>query len=391
MVNNKISEKDQKVLLKALDKIHSVQDEQKRKNFEKMFKKISQDSSLEELLNTFTVAELKEVKKIWNVTLASTAKKNDLIKGIITSMEQDISMGMMYFDSGRVNEIAAFISTPIQNNCSMGTKAITYYRKLGILYTGIIDNNKVVVCPNEFKEIFLELKKDKQFTKTISKNDDILNLTRGYLNIYGALSISQCIELIEKSIECSIEYEWFIQFILQRYAYKNNEFIIYGDYICHTDVYDHIDIADKVQQCNYDYKKFSVDKIKEFGSTNYVNNCNSRIAIKDLLLKSYNMEEYDAEEIIDACEYAIKNDKDVQFVMDYLSHSLVVNDMNIYAKLLKHLISFKEETIHWALKGHTPKEIEALSQIGEVKAKIGRNDPCSCGSGKKYKKCCGKN
>ncbi len=22
--------------------------------------------------------------------------------------------------------------------------------------------------------------------------------------------------------------------------------------------------------------------------------------------------------------------------------------------------------------------------------KIGRNDPCSCGSGKKYKKCCGK-
>jgi preprotein translocase subunit SecA len=23
-------------------------------------------------------------------------------------------------------------------------------------------------------------------------------------------------------------------------------------------------------------------------------------------------------------------------------------------------------------------------------AKVGRNDPCSCGSGKKYKKCCGR-
>jgi uncharacterized protein YecA (UPF0149 family) len=22
--------------------------------------------------------------------------------------------------------------------------------------------------------------------------------------------------------------------------------------------------------------------------------------------------------------------------------------------------------------------------------KVGRNDPCTCGSGKKYKKCCGK-
>ncbi|MBW1776499.1 MAG: SEC-C domain-containing protein [Deltaproteobacteria bacterium] len=26
----------------------------------------------------------------------------------------------------------------------------------------------------------------------------------------------------------------------------------------------------------------------------------------------------------------------------------------------------------------------------KVDAKIGRNDPCSCGSGKKYKKCCGR-
>ena len=25
------------------------------------------------------------------------------------------------------------------------------------------------------------------------------------------------------------------------------------------------------------------------------------------------------------------------------------------------------------------------------KNKIGRNDPCTCGSGKKYKQCCGKN
>ena len=26
----------------------------------------------------------------------------------------------------------------------------------------------------------------------------------------------------------------------------------------------------------------------------------------------------------------------------------------------------------------------------EAERKIGRNEPCSCGSGKKYKKCCGK-
>ena len=35
------------------------------------------------------------------------------------------------------------------------------------------------------------------------------------------------------------------------------------------------------------------------------------------------------------------------------------------------------------IEGHTPLHRET--------PKIGRNDPCPCGSGKKYKKCCGRN
>ncbi|MQK95709.1 SEC-C metal-binding domain-containing protein, partial [Escherichia coli] len=39
---------------------------------------------------------------------------------------------------------------------------------------------------------------------------------------------------------------------------------------------------------------------------------------------------------------------------------------------------------------HRSKNPEAFSQNPKQK-KIGRNDPCPCGSGKKYKKCCGRN
>jgi uncharacterized protein YecA (UPF0149 family) len=31
----------------------------------------------------------------------------------------------------------------------------------------------------------------------------------------------------------------------------------------------------------------------------------------------------------------------------------------------------------------------AASAISAPRAKVGRNDPCPCGSGTKYKKCCG--
>ncbi|MGH9717376.1 MAG: SEC-C metal-binding domain-containing protein [Candidatus Acidiferrales bacterium] len=29
------------------------------------------------------------------------------------------------------------------------------------------------------------------------------------------------------------------------------------------------------------------------------------------------------------------------------------------------------------------------TEVRNIKTKIGRNDPCPCGSGKKYKRCCG--
>jgi hypothetical protein len=42
----------------------------------------------------------------------------------------------------------------------------------------------------------------------------------------------------------------------------------------------------------------------------------------------------------------------------------------------------------------SPKYVKAmkpeLSQKKKDDPKVGRNDPCPCGSGKKYKKCCGK-
>ena len=38
-----------------------------------------------------------------------------------------------------------------------------------------------------------------------------------------------------------------------------------------------------------------------------------------------------------------------------------------------------------------PQGEQKVKQIKLNQPKVGRNDPCTCGSGKKYKKCCGKN
>ncbi len=44
--------------------------------------------------------------------------------------------------------------------------------------------------------------------------------------------------------------------------------------------------------------------------------------------------------------------------------------------------------VHEDGKGHHHHH-EPVAQVIRESPKIGRNDPCSCGSGKKFKKCCG--
>ena len=55
---------------------------------------------------------------------------------------------------------------------------------------------------------------------------------------------------------------------------------------------------------------------------------------------------------------------------------------NIYNIIYK----YKNDIPIWIYNGYTKREVNSMPK----EKKVGRNDPCPCGSGKKYKKCCGK-
>ena len=69
----------------------------------------------------------------------------------------------------------------------------------------------------------------------------------------------------------------------------------------------------------------------------------------------------------------------VDFKQDYLNKKIFSPTSVLYSSK-----SFGD------LMGFIPSEDEIKAkEIREQNKNIGRNDPCPCGSGKKYKKCCG--
>ncbi|HUT86075.1 MAG TPA: SEC-C metal-binding domain-containing protein [Elusimicrobiales bacterium] len=96
-------------------------------------------------------------------------------------------------------------------------------------------------------------------------------------------------------------------------------------------------------------------------------------------------------------------EEDIDAEIDNLPPSLLtkVKDPKVKSKLKKLTkmmaadgVNLKKSSqVKQWIKQH-PDQVKGIGQTIETyrrqEPKVGRNDPCSCGSGKKYKKCCGK-
>ena len=118
-----------------------------------------------------------------------------------------------------------------------------------------------------------------------------------------------------------------------------------------------------------------------------------------------------SQELIDLCRQGCGEDGD----LDMAACLLPMTTGTDGEKIARALTDLRNKTRVWALFGHTAEELglqrevhpkdnpldgasqpeqpaaaSALAKSDIDLSKIGRNDPCPCGSGKKYKKCCGR-
>jgi SEC-C motif-containing protein len=75
---------------------------------------------------------------------------------------------------------------------------------------------------------------------------------------------------------------------------------------------------------------------------------------------------------------------DTSGIVEFVAH---YKDKNSGTELHHHETSlFQKQDGDWKFK---EGQIHGAQPVKRLEPKIGRNDPCSCGSGKKFKKCCG--
>ncbi|MGL4762123.1 MAG: YecA family protein [Sarcina sp.] len=102
------------------------------------------------------------------------------------------------------------------------------------------------------------------------------------------------------------------------------------------------------------------------------NNKETALEILFDIQMSFTMNEYDIYEVVGNIDRFVD--------LDTVGKSLI-------DKAVKKSVAAYDNTRRWNNRGFTNIELKSLQPVKEV-VKVGRNESCPCGSGKKYKKCC---
>lgn len=192
-----------------------------------------------------------------------------------------------------------------------------------------------------------------------------------YVGINGIITIDKLLEILNNAHNLKTTKKDIIKIA------KKNEFSIIENYVCIDDFKreDFLDILGLKKHKEYkivDDIYELLDEVEE-----------SQMKLEDIF-EEYDLNEYTKEEIINLIRIGILSEEMLTIVLENNKNPMPLKKQHTLYKDLKNIIN---TTRNWMLNGFTYEEI-AKSKIN--KEKVGRNDLCPCGSGLKYKKCCGK-
>ena len=113
------------------------------------------------------------------------------------------------------------------------------------------------------------------------------------------------------------------------------------------------------------------------------------------LAKKYGIEVFTMTGFLDGINESLKEENPIEEMEEDTVVSLAFDKEKLYKNMVAAKADWLYELPQWdnifseEKRKELYKEQKASGTIRKEK-KVGRNDPCPCGSGKKYKKCCGR-
>ncbi|MGG4035614.1 SEC-C metal-binding domain-containing protein [Paenibacillus cisolokensis] len=368
-----------------------------RKGF-KRWQKIEARLSFEEGLSRLTKQDIHGIARRLGLAKVSALRKEALIDAVIEHAvgQLDSFVATMDEDRFRVLESAAKNDGLLMLDQADMETAITLM-DMGLVYSGKHDDIPVLVMPQELIEPVVRAAGNAALRERIRRNTEQVKLVRGMLHFYGVMELEEAVQLLLRYIGLPNEFE-LIEALIE--ASNADYFQLTGDAIlADMDVEDWERLlAEHRMRQDLPFFPFDKKELIRAAAPDYIHRNTAYDNFRKQIRRIAGLNGPQAEQLADEVSIMILQGRNYNDIVIELVETLRLTRMDQMQKLAEAAMPMFNGTKQWMLKGHAPNEVRALQAVSSrqnvvdmrTRRKAGRNDPCPCGSGRKFKKCCGR-
>lgn len=351
--------------------------------------------NLKDNLNYMTVAYLKELAEKYEVNKVYKMKKQELV---------DVLAERISDENYLISNIAAFEERMDYDNFLFGAESdesviALGYSKIGVSFIyDLGDGNAKSIIPDELADIINNMDV-KKVNLVKSRYSLIFNYIRAFNNLYGLYEADVLIDTFNKQNEGT----GILPITLEEFEYCIHKYNMFNESVS----YDGVNIIcgalcmfeedyKKVAEGQKDKEYYIPDKeqLLKYSNEYYIKKTKYYEDLYKYFMKTINNKSIVDELMIEINTYCVMNSLNIELLISRLDTlGITYNGLGEAKEMLDLCMKFSNNTPRWENRGWTQSDLvkhQKNQNDNFVSKKIGRNDPCPCGSGKKYKKCCGR-
>ncbi|MGM0365195.1 MAG: YecA family protein [Actinomycetota bacterium] len=290
----------------------------------------------------------------------------------------------------------------------MPYESYAYLMEYGVIFSFYYRQKRYLLVCEEIKGIYGNINKP-WFRSRRKRYQLVYKYIKGLCILYGAFEPKQFINIFNRFNRQRISLTEFRKICSRLYS-RPQDFLMHGEYalekyFMHTGYQELEDFVEMVEEKPYYYMPGKEEEILNRADSLYFEMTPQLTALRDYILKKMVRDEKIADSLIGDIDFLSYAEMPFcRLIYEFKRHGILFESTKQLKIIMSLLADVYNNTRTWSKRGYTATEMNETLKKGVSLAtpipiekledgifkKVGRNQPCPCGSGKKYKKCCGR-
>ena len=256
-------------------------------------------------------------------------------------------------------------------------------------YADIIKGSGEIIMPLEIQQMYQELLRNK-FADRKRRGDLLDAYASAAVHLYGVIKLTDLVQIINQQNETQTT-ESELRDCLQRHI-EESGYLFHQEYLVNEAFRDNgfQDVPDLLKQVGGKQRYLPPrEKFLLYTDADYYEETPATAKLSQFLVSRCGKSFNEAKDITDSIAIACCVETPMSLILEDLNTNGTHLSRPQTIEFEQLVTAITKTSRLWSMNGHTPVELALMTRAVRGR-KIGRNEPCPCGSGLKYKRCCGR-